>query len=259
MAQALTEEGISPDLITGTSVGALNGSWFAGGGSADELAEIWVNLDRSDLFPLKPLLGLRAFFGRAHHFVPFDGVSDLLDRTLTFDRLEDAKTRFLVLATDAQTGHEVVILEGSAKQSILASAALPGVFPPIEIDGRTLIDGGIANNTPITTAIEAGATEVWVLSTGYSCALPSTPTKPLALAMHGVALLVQQRLLLETRTRVYPVTVHLIPPPCPITVNPTDFSQTVDLIDRSYRGTKQWLANGCPHALPLTAPHTHPT
>jgi NTE family protein len=139
----------------------------------------------------------------------------------------------------------------------MASAALPAVLPSVKLGKRVLIDGGVSNNTPITRAIEAGATEVWVLSTGYSCGLPAPPQTAIAMAMHSVALLVQQRLVLETSRRSYPVPVHLIPPPCPISVTPIDFSQTNQLIERAHAGTRQWLANGKPHAMPLIAPHFH--
>ncbi len=139
---------------------------------------------------------------------------------MAFERIEDASIPLIVMATDALTGAEVILDSGPAVPALLASAALPGVYPPVEVGGQLLIDGGVANNTPITTAIEAGASEVWVLSTGYSCGLVKVPTNPLALALHGVALLVQQRLLLEARTRTYLVPVHFIPPPCPISITP---------------------------------------
>ena len=74
MAAALRERGITPDLIVGTSVGAINGSWLAGGGSVDELAEVWRSLRRKQLFPLRPVTGWRGFTGRATHFVPDSGL-----------------------------------------------------------------------------------------------------------------------------------------------------------------------------------------
>jgi NTE family protein len=257
MAAALRERDINPDLIVGTSVGAINGSWLAGGGAVDELAEVWRSLRRKQLFPLRPVTGWRGFTGRATHFVPDSGLRRLLTRHLRFQNLEDAVVPFQVIAADAQTGQEVVLRRGPALESVLASAALPAVFPPVEVEGRLLIDGGVVNNAPVTTAIDAGATEVWVLSTGYSCRLPAPPSTALAMAAHSIALLVQQRLVLESRVRDYPVPVHFIPPPCPISVTPVDFSQTDELIDRAMAGTRQWLGNGCPDAMPLLMPHDH--
>lgn len=255
MALALEEAGIAPDMLVGASVGAVNGAWLASGRPVEGLARIWRELRRSDLFPLRPLAGLQGFAGRRSYVVPNSGLRRLIERHLDFAYLEDAPTPLTVIASDARSGDEVALNQGPAIPAILASAAIPVVFPPVRLDGRVLIDGGIVNNTPITHAIEAGATEVWVLSTGYSCALARPPTGAIAMGLHSVALLVQQRLVLETASRRYPVPVHLIPPPCPITVLPTDFSQSRDLIHRSYIGTRQWLNNGCPDAMPLGLHH----
>ena len=257
MATALAEANIQPDLIVGSSVGAINGAMLASAKPASELADIWRGLRRTDLFPLRPLVGLRGFVGRRSHFVPNTGLRRLLERHIEFAHLEHASVPFTVIATDVRSGDEVTLRTGPAVPAILASAALPSVFPPVEIGRRVLIDGGVVNNTPITHAIEAGATEVWVLSPGYSCALTQPPTSAIAMAMHAIALLVQQRLVLETAARDYAVPVHLIPPPCPISVSAIDFSQTRELIDRAHAGTRQWLANGCPDAMPLVVPHPH--
>ena len=251
MAQALFESGVEPDMVVGSSVGAINGSWLASAKPVDELARVWRSLRRSDLFPLSPLVGLRGFVGHRSHFVPNRGLRRMLERHVEFSMLEDAPVPFTVIATDARSGEEVPLAQGPTIPAVLASAALPGVFPPVTINGRGLIDGGVVNNTPITHAIESGATEVWVLSTGYSCGLANPPQAAIAMAMHSIALLVQQRLVIETSRRDYPVPVHLIPPPCPISVTPIDFSQTDQLSDRAYVGTKQWLGNGRPHAMPL--------
>jgi len=257
MLRALNDADVYPDIVLGTSVGAMNAAFVAGGGTADELITIWKELRSSRVFPVNPLLGLQAFLGKKKHFVPNDGVKRVLRKHLQFDRIEESTLPLTVLATDIQTGAEVRITEGPTIPSILASTSLPGVFPPVEMNGQTLVDGGISNNTPISAAIEAGATDVWVLSTGYSCALNAPPKTPFALALQSVGLLVQQRLAIETRTTTYPVPVHLIPPPCPISVQPTDFSQADTLISASIAGTNQWLESGMPNALPLLHDHTH--
>ena len=257
MAAALLEQGIRPDMVIGTSVGAVNGSWLAAERPIEGLAELWSSMRSRQIFPMRPLAGWRGFTGRSANLVSNSGLRRVLDHNVAFERLEDAPIPFSVIVTDVSSGREIRLLEGPAIEAILASAAIPGVFPPVTIDGQAFIDGGIVNNTPITQAIEAGATDVWVLSTGYSCALPTVPKSAIAMALHAVALLVQQRLEHETAGRTYPVPVHLIPPPCPITVTPMDFSQSVSLIQRARAGTTQWLSNGQPFALPLLGhPHT---
>ena len=254
MLQALEQQGVAPELIVGSSVGAINGAWIADGRGADDLAALWRSLRRQDLFPTRPLLGLRAFLGRTSHFVPDAGLRRLLEQNVNFTNLEDAPIPLAVVATEIPSGTEVVLQEGPAVEAILASAALPAVFPPVQIGDRLLIDGGVVNNTPISTAIELGASEVWVLSPGYACALSAPPTTAFAMAMHAVGLMVQRRLALEVNNRDYAVPVHLIPPPCPIDISPVDFSQTDELIERAAAGTRQWLANGQPDAMPWLAP-----
>ena len=256
MLKALEQVDIRPDMLLGCSVGAMNAAYVAGGGTADGLADIWTNLKGSRMFPLQPVLGLQAFMGKRVNFVPNDGVRRVLNKNLTFRRLEDAQVPLTVMATDLLTGTEVRLTEGNAIRSILASISLPGVFPPVAIDHHLLVDGGIANNTPISAAIEAGATEVWVLNTGYSCGLATPPRTALSMALHSVGLLVQQRLLIETATTDFPVPVHLIPAPCPITVGPTDFSHSADLIERARQGTVQWFEDDMPIATPYF-PHAH--
>ncbi len=256
MAASLMEHGIRPDMIIGTSVGAVNGSWLAAERPTDGLIELWSSMKARQIFPMRPLASWRGFTGRSANLVSDSGLRRVLERNVLFDRLEDAPIPFSVIVADVSDGREVRLVEGPAIEAILASSAIPGVFPPVAIGGRNFLDGGIVNNTPITQAIEAGATDVWVLSTGYSCALPAVPQSALAMALHAVALLIQQRLERETVGRSYPVPVHLIPPPCPITVTPVDFSQSASLIERAYAGTTQWLANGQPYALPLLG-HPH--
>ncbi len=252
MAIALAEQGITPDLIVGTSVGAINGAWLAGGRPATDLAEVWNGLRRQDLFPTRPLLGLRAFLGKRTHFVPDTGLRALLTEQLPISRLEDVEIPLIVVAADALTGEEVLLTVGDAVDAITASASLPAIFPPakVRIEGRDrlLVDGAVINNTAITTAIDAGATDVWVLSTGYSCDLIEPPSTAIAAALHAVSLMVQRRFVLEMEANTYTVPIHLVPPPCPVTVSPIDFSHSGALIERALVGTRAWVAAGEPDA-----------
>lgn len=252
MAMALAEREITPDIIIGTSVGAINGAWLAGGRSALDLAHVWHELERGDLFPMRPLLGLRAFIGRSTHFVPDTALRATLTRHLPFRRIEDAATPLIVVAADALSGEEVLLTSGNAVDAITASASLPAIYPParVEVDGveRLLVDGAIVNNTAITAAIDAGATEVWVLSSGYSHDLGALPETALAAALHAVSLMVQRRFVLEMAANIYDVPIHLIPPPRPVLVSPVDFSQSGDLIKRAADQARTWLDSGEPHA-----------
>ena len=260
MAIALEERGIAPDLIVGTSVGAINGAWLAGGRPAVGLAELWHGLERADLFPLHLLLGLRAFAGRSTHFVPDAALRSTLSRHLPFDMIEDASTPLIVVAADALSGEEVLLTSGNAVDAVTASASLPAIYPPARVNvggrERLLVDGAIVNNIAITTAVDAGATDVWVLSTGYSCDLTEPPDTALAAALHAVSLMVQRRFALEMAANTYDVPIHLIPPPCPVLVSPIDFSQSAELIERAAETTRTWLDAGEPHAQSVPKVHS---
>ena len=259
MLTALRESGVRPDLLIGTSVGALNGAWVAADAPLDDLGDLWRSLRRGQVFPADPLRGLLGFAGRSNHLVSDRGLRLLLRHHLRFERLEDAPMPFHVLATDVLTGLGVLLSEGPAVEAILASTAVPGVLPPVPIDGRHYMDGGVVNNTPISHAIELGADTVWVLATGYSCALQHPPRSALGMSLHAVTLMIHQRLTLDVERYADLVDLRVVPPLCPISVAPTDFSQADDLIRRAYRHTSDWLASPMPGssrpALPLHREH----
>ena len=243
MAKALAERGVRPDMIVGTSAGAINGAWLAGhpDTDVDDLAEVWARIRRSTVFPAEPMLGFMAFAGRRQGLVPQRGLRSLVQAHLTFDRLEDAPTPLHVVAVEVLTGRDVALSTGPALDAVLASAAIPGVFAPVEIDGVAYMDGGVVNNTPLSHAVALGADVVWVLCAGYACALTEPPRGALAMALHALTLLVHQQLVIDVVRFEPQVELHVIPPLCPLDVSPSDFSQSSALIERSYRAAKSWL------------------
>ncbi len=125
-------------MIVATSVGALNGAFLASGGSAesvDELAELWRGVRRGHVFPLEPLTGLLGFLGARRNLVPGAGLRRLVTRNVAHERLEDLPIPLHVVACDVLTGHEVLLSVGPLAEAVLASAAIPGVFPPVEWEG----------------------------------------------------------------------------------------------------------------------------
>lgn len=241
MLAAVVESGVRPDLVIGTSVGALNGAWMAAGIPLEDLGNVWRSLRRSSVFPLHPLRGLLGFAGRTDHLVGDSGLRSILRDNLRFDHLEDAPLPLHVVVTDVLTGAGVLLSSGWAEDAILASAAIPGVLPPVTIDGRIYMDGGVVNNSPISYAVEQGADTIWVFATGYSCALQEPPRSALAMALHATTLIVQQRLLLDLVRYAGEIDLRVVPPLCPVAVSPTDFSQAEDLITRSHTLAADWL------------------
>lgn len=262
MLLALTEAGITPDLIVGTSVGALNGGWVssrcdvAGIGT---LADTWRSVSRHDVFPARPLTALLGFMGRRRNLVPDSGLRQLLTRNLEFDRLEDAAIPLHVVATDLLSGADVLISRGDAVDAILASAAIPGIFPPVSIDGRDHIDGGVVNNSPLSHAIAVGADTVWVLPTGYACALRDAPKGALSMALHGFTLATNRQLAIDVERYETAAELRVIPPPCPIRTTPVDFSRASQLIERGYQSARTWIPTRRPARgqAVLLEPHVH--
>jgi NTE family protein len=246
MLQALVAHGVRPDLIVGTSVGALNGAWLAGAKDEDlsRLADLWRGLTRSTVFPANPLTGLRGFAGQGDHLVSGHAIRRLIAQNLRFDRMEDARIPLHVVATDVLTGEDVRLSTGPAIDAISASAAIPGLLPPVQVDGRPLMDGGTVNNTPITHAVELGADTVWVLTTGSACALVEPPHSALGMALHGLTLAINNRMVLDIERFQGSIDLRVAPPLCPLTVSPADFGKAGELIGRAARQTADWLAEG---------------
>jgi NTE family protein len=245
MIRALYERGVSPELIVGSSVGAINGAFIASRPptpeTANDLAEVWHRIHRSQVFPLGPLTGFFGFFGVRDHLISDSGLRELIERHIEFAALEEALIPVHVIATDLLSGEEVRLSSGDALQALLASAAIPGVFAPVAWQGRQLIDGGVSNNTPIADAIELGADRIYVLPAGYSCELPDPPRGALAMLLHATSLLIMSRLLVEVDALRELAELIVLPPPCPLAITPIDFSHTDELIRRGYEDSRNYL------------------
>jgi NTE family protein len=244
MLQALAEWGVQPDLVFGSSAGAINAAWVAGDpqlAHLDDLAALWTGLRSREIFPIRPLTGLLGFLGARDALVPVSGLRRLLERHVTFARLEDAPIPIAVIATEVTTGREVVLDHGNTVDAVLASAAIPAVFPPVTIDGRVLMDGGVVNNTPISNAVDAGATRIYVLPTGYACALTRAPRSALGMTLQAISLLIEQQLVRDVEELQDRVDLRVIPPLCPQPVLPADFSHAAELIARAKTSAGAWL------------------
>lgn len=245
MLEALYERGITPDLVVGTSVGALNGAFIASRPptleTIDELSSIWRGLRRTAVFPVNPLTGLLGFLGARNSLVPDAGVRRLIRRHIEVDRLEDTLVPLHVVATDVLRGEDVRLSRGPIVDAVLASAAIPGVLPAVEWDGRLLIDGGVANNAPISHALELGANRIYVLPTGAPCELEAPPHGAVPMVLYASGLLIGRRLTLDVASRPAGVEVVVLPPPCPLPVQPIDFSQAPMLIELGRAGARRQL------------------
>ena len=264
MLQALVDHGIAPDLLVGTSAGALNAAFVAGHGATvagvSALDEVWGQLRTRSLFPLHPRQALSAFAGRKSAVCSDRGLRNLLHQHLLFDDLEDAPIPLLVVATDLLTGREVPLQTGDAHRAVLASCAIPGIFPSVALDGMALVDGGLANNTAVSQAVMAGAEEIYVLPSGYACALPEPPRSPLGAVTHALTILMHQRLIADVALYAADVDLIVLPPPCPLRISPANFGRAQELISAAYDSATASLSEDGgrrPRPERLIAMHTH--
>jgi NTE family protein len=183
------------------------------------------------------------------------GLRQLIERHLPYRELEEAAIPVHIAATELMTGAPVLLSSGSAVDAILASCAIPAVFPPALINKKYLIDGAIASNTPVMAAVELGATTLIVLPTGYACALAQPPASVIANALHALNMLIAHQLVRDLEKLDGQISVMTVPPLCPLSVSPYDFSRARELIERAAESTRQWLEGGgmrhqhIPHAL----------
>jgi NTE family protein len=245
MLEALYERDIVADLVIGTSAGALNGAFIASRpqnvSTARELGRVWRGLSRNQVFPLNPLTGTLGFLGARRHLVPDSGLRRLIRGHALAERLEETLVPLHVIATDVLTGEDVRLSHGPLIEAVMASAAIPGVLPPVEFGGRLLIDGGVSNNAPLSHALELGAQRIFVLPTGAPCELEEPPRGAIAMLLYATGLLIHRRLQAELAAVPTEVELVVLPPPCPLRVQPTDFTHADALIAQARRDTRRHL------------------
>lgn len=247
MLKALTENGIEPDFVIGSSVGAINAAYYAGDPTPEgvrRLQSIWRGLDRRHVFPLSWRL-LWAMASDSDCLVGASGLAALCRTHLPYDRLENARLPVHVVATDMLTGEPVVVSDGPAAEAIMASAAIPAAFAPVMRDGRHLVDGALSANTPIGLAAQLGATRLVVLSTGTTGGLKAPPRGAMAIGLHAVSLLLDRQMATELKTiDRRRVECLIVPAPSLGGGSPCDFSHTDALMAGGYEAACAWLESG---------------
>lgn len=245
MLRSLIEAGARPDFIVGASVGALNGAYFAGAPSSEgveRLAGIWRGVKAARVFPVTLVTAL-GLLRHPENLISPAPLRYLIESHLAFSSLEAAPVPLHIEATDLQ-GLPVVLSSGPAVEAILASAAIPGVFPMVEVNGASLMDGAIASSSVVRIAMELGASKIIVLQSGYACALSRPPDNAVANALHAITLLISWRLIHDLETLPSDVDLHITPALCPLDVSPFDFSHADELIERAARSTGKWIREG---------------
>lgn len=243
MLKALLEAGIKPDMVVGTSIGAVNAAYLAADPSleqVDSLRKLWCEVRAREIFPFNPVANARALFREgalfsAHRWRRF------IEQRMPYRNFEDAAIPLRITATDYEEGQSQVFDSGPVIDAMMASTALPGIFPPYKVDDRWFIDGAISEQLPLKAALEAGADELYVMAVS----VPSPPGRrsPLAILRHSVTILLYPRIRLDALDLPGEApSVRIVQVPSVKTeVSLWDMSRHDELIRTSYDVTKEFL------------------
>lgn len=249
MLRALLERSIVPDFIVGSSVGAVNGALLAFDptpGGVARLSAIWQNLDDDDIFPGARFKASWArMLMRGNRVFDNSGLRKMVETRIGKARFEEAQIPYSIVATDQETGDEVLFNSGDLIEPLLASAAMPGIFPPVMIGGRPYIDGGVSNAVPIAPAVVMGARRIYVLNCSSSEQDPRPLTRPMDHLLHAFQLARARRQ--ELDREIYKDKVELIEIPVPrlgFDVGFTSFAYTYKMLRAGYEYTSRFLDGG---------------
>jgi NTE family protein len=243
--QALTATDLRPDRLIGVSAGAMNAALYAWAADADgvrRLERIWAGVRRRDLLRVQPARLALALAGKRSSFLDNRYGEAFLRRHLGLRRIEDAPIPLTIIATNLTTGRPVALNSGDVVSAIVASSAFPGVFPPVEIDGHTLIDGGVVADVPLDIAIELGAASAIVITV--------PPLAPAAVPRHAIGVVLRSStwgVEAHGRTSVSrpPDGLRVVEIPSqPSAVTTFAVGSATATIDDARRCTETWLRSG---------------
>jgi NTE family protein len=215
MLRALLERGITPDVIVGTSAGAWNGALLAADPTLDgveSLVKLWESLRGEEVFPGSRLSRAWNLLTRDDHLFSDSGLHDLLARAALPATFADLAVPLRVVSCDLDSGEEVVFAGGPLIPALLATAALPGLFPPVRHDGRRLVDGAVVDTVPLWHALAGPVDRIYVLTiTGELMHRPLR--SPIDVALRAFTISRKQRFELELRNVPAGIDVHVLPAP----------------------------------------------
>ena len=251
MLRALLEREIVPDLVLGTSVGALNGALVARDPTlrmTDRLVEIWHSASEvGDVYGDRPLRSVRRAMSSRTHLYSSDGLRSRLVEEFGDLNLEDLAVRFQVCAASIERAAEHWFATGPVVEAVLASAAVPGLLPPAKVGDEHYLDGGIVNSIPLGKAVQLGADRVFVLQVGRVDRPLKAPQNPFEVAKVSFEIARRHRFNRELAEVPPDVEVHVLPPAGTSNRDDSmfayrDFSAVQVKIDATYEASRVYLA-----------------
>ena len=254
MLRALLEAGIVPDLVVGTSVGAINGVVVAEDpttGAVQRLADLWLDLDSSDLFSGSVFGRLSTLARTRTSLHSLQPLRQALTSHLTARTFEELYVPFQCVAANVERAAEHWFSRGPLVEAVLASCAVPGLLPPVEVDGQTYLDGGLVHSIPVGRAVTLGATTLYVLQVGRIEQPLAAPQRPWEVGLVAFEVARRYRFAADMASLPSGVTVHLLPTGVPekapdlrTQLRYRDRSAIARRIDSAYAATATYLTRG---------------
>ncbi|MCQ4043716.1 patatin-like phospholipase family protein [Streptantibioticus rubrisoli] len=257
MLKALLEAGLRPDLVVGTSVGAINGVVVAADpacSAVDRLADLWSKLGHAGVFTGSLLERLGTVVRSGTHLHSAAPLRALLETHLPVDRLEDLAVPFQCVASSIERAAEHWFDEGPLADAVLASCAVPGLLPPVRVGDEHYLDGGLVNSIPVGRAVALGAREIYVLQVGRIESPLSPPRLPWQVAMVAFEIARRHRFARDMADLPPDVAVYVLPSGALVgeprgtlrQLRYRRFGETAQRIERAYAASSRYLS-----ALPL--------
>jgi NTE family protein len=214
MLRALLEGGIVPDVVVGTSIGAINGAAVSAqptSATVERLSEVWARLEESDAFG-GTIFGRLGTLARTRtHLHDNSALRRLLEEWISVERIEDLPVTFECVAACIETASERWFSSGPLIDAVLASSAVPGILPPVEIGGEHFLDGGIVNSIPVSRALALGARTIYVLQVGRVDRPLEPPRWPWEVALVAFEIARRHRFLGDLADLPDDIDLHVMP------------------------------------------------
>ncbi len=225
--RALEEHQIKPDLISGTSIGALIAALYAFGVSVDDIEEMALTLNWSNITSLK-LSKLSLFSNKK--------LGEIISTTLGEVNIEDAITPLAIVACNIATGERVILTSGPLAPAVMASSCLPGIFSPVEINGQLLVDGGIAENVPVSALRDLGANNLIAVDLSAK-AKYNQPNDVFDVISNAISIAIDN----NTKSRTRPADIIITPDLTSKSRTNTNPNEIKHMIDIGYKQTMEQL------------------
>jgi NTE family protein len=214
MLRALLDAGVLPDLVLGTSVGAINGAVLAACPTSevtDRLEALWRSPEAAEVFAAGPVARLRELARSRTAMHSAAPLRRALAAQLGDRRIEDLPVPFRCCAASIEDAAEHWFDRGPVVDAVLASSAVPGLLPPVRIDGRHYLDGGLVDSIPLGRAVELGVRRVFVLQVGRIEQRLDPPRNPWEVAAVAFEIARRHRFARDMGAVPDGVEVHVLP------------------------------------------------